>query len=72
MIQTMKFFRFILFLLVISALLDPDGKSGSGSTDPIESGSGYTTLVLKMHEKKLKTYRFNANMQLYQAFIDQI
>jgi hypothetical protein len=31
--------KFFLLLWVIFALLDPDSESGSGSTDPIESGS---------------------------------
>jgi hypothetical protein len=37
----MKFLNFFYFLWVIFALLDPDPDSeyGSGSTDPIESGS---------------------------------
>jgi hypothetical protein len=38
-LQNMKFFNFFLLLWVIFALLDPDSESGSGSTDPIESGS---------------------------------
>jgi hypothetical protein len=39
----------ILLLWVIFALLnpDPDSESGSGSTDPIESGPGSATLVNK-------------------------
>jgi hypothetical protein len=31
---------------VIFAFLDPDPNSESGSTDPIESGSGSATLIL--------------------------
>jgi hypothetical protein len=41
----MKFFNFILLLWVIFALLDPDPDSGSGSTDPIESGSATLVFV---------------------------
>jgi hypothetical protein len=39
----MKFHKFFLLLWVIFALLDPDSDSeyGSGSTDPIESGSNW-------------------------------
>jgi hypothetical protein len=39
---------FFLLLWVIFALLDPDPDSESGSTDPIESGSGSATLVQVM------------------------
>jgi hypothetical protein len=46
-IQHFKTWNFLIFLLlwVIFALLGPDSESGSGSTDPIESGSA--TLVSK-------------------------
>jgi hypothetical protein len=37
----MKFCNFFLLLWVIFALLDPDSESGSGFTDPIESGSNW-------------------------------
>jgi hypothetical protein len=42
----MKFLNFFLLLSVIFALLDsdPDSKSGYGSTDLIESGSGIRCL----------------------------
>jgi hypothetical protein len=40
-LQTMNFYKNFLLLWVIFALLDPvpESESGSGSTDPIESGS---------------------------------
>jgi hypothetical protein len=46
--QKMKFINFFLVLCVIFALLDPalDPNSGSGSRDPIESGS--TTLQARV------------------------
>jgi len=42
-LQNMNFSKKIRLLWVIFALLDPgpDSEYGSGSTDPIESGSGY-------------------------------
>jgi hypothetical protein len=45
-LQNIKFLKFFLLLWVIFALLDPnpDSEYGSGSTDRIESGSGYETL----------------------------
>jgi hypothetical protein len=43
-LQNMNFYKFFLLLWVIFSLLDPDSKSESGSTDPIESGSGSATL----------------------------
>jgi hypothetical protein len=38
-LQNMKFLNFFVLLCVNFVLLDPDSESGSGSTDPIESGS---------------------------------
>jgi hypothetical protein len=42
-LQNMNLKKFLL-LWFIFALLDPDSESGSGSTDPVESGSGSATL----------------------------
>jgi hypothetical protein len=38
-LKKIKFINFFLFLWVIFAILDPDPDCGSGSRDPIESGS---------------------------------
>jgi hypothetical protein len=41
---------YLLLWWVIFALLNPESESGSGSTEPIESGSGSATLgALKEH-----------------------
>ncbi len=55
----MKFINFFLFLVVIFALQDPDPdcESGSGYSDPIESGSSPDTdpqdwLTLSLKEAK--------------------
>jgi hypothetical protein len=49
-LQNMKFLNFILLLRVIFSLLDPDPDSedgtGSGSTDPIESGSATLIIIV--------------------------
>jgi hypothetical protein len=48
-LHNMKFLNFFLFLCVIFALLDPD----SGSTDLIESGSGFKTLDVSVSASML-------------------
>ncbi len=54
--KTWTFINFCLLLWVIYALLDPGPDSGSGSTDPIRSGSGSATL-LRAQEVKAKELR---------------
>jgi hypothetical protein len=47
--QNMNFYNFFSTFVALFALQDPDPDSESGSTDPIESGSGSATLMKITH-----------------------
>jgi hypothetical protein len=59
----MKFLNFFLFLWVMFALLDPDSKSGYGSTDLVESGSYPDPDPIQCHQQTKE------NLDLYRTVL---
>ncbi len=62
-LQNMNFSKKFLLLWVIFALLDtdPDSEYGSGSTDPIESGSNPDPIRIRIRNPAINSIQYGAN-----------